>query len=348
MYYFLLGLIIYAFLLSIITKSRILSELLGVLLLSFLTLMIGFRYGVGIDYFNYEADFNMRYNSFSYEPIYSLLMYFIKTQFDKFHYLTFVMVFLTNIFIYLGLKKKNIKGIYLVLAIFIYSSNTALIFMNLMRQGVAVAIFFYASNYIKERKLIKFIIFMLLGAGFHYSILLLLPLYFIKDIKISINKYLVMVVLAYIFVYSGIAHIVFNFVAYRIPIYSHYYSLRGLFNEDVNILSLGVLLNIIFISLLMYFTKKEKKYQIDVNYYLIGTLINILAISSFMFDRIGIYLFIFGIAAIPKMIEHIPNKGKRMFFFILAVIVAFTFFAQSLFLNSETFRLEYKSIFLEV
>lgn len=346
MYYALLGMMIYAFSLSsIIKRSKIISEILGIVLLTFITFMIGLRYGVGIDYFSYEAGFNMRYDVFAYEPIYSFLMYFIKTQFDKFHYLTFVMILITNLFIYLGLRKRDIKGTYLILAIFIYSSNMALVFMNAMRQGVAVSIFFYATTFIKERNFKKYLVYILIGAGFHSSILLLLPLYFIKDIKISKHKYFFMVVAAYIFVYTGVAQTILNCVAYWIPMFSKYYNHDYIFNEDIKLLSLGVLLNIVFISFILKLVKEEKKYQIDVSYYLIGTIINILAISSFMFDRIGVYFFVFGISAIPQIIRSIEKNELRGIVFSLATIVALMFFIQSLFLNPEAMRLEYRSIF---
>lgn len=345
MYYALLGLFMYAFILSIITKkSKLLSEILGIIILTFLTFMIGLRYGVGIDYFSYEAGFNMRYDAFAYEPIYSFLMYFIKTQFDKFHYLTWILIFLTNVFIYLGLKKRNVKREYLLLAILIYSSNVALIFMNAMRQGVAVAIFFYCSKFIEERNFKKYLFFILIGAGFHSSIILLLPLYFLKNINMSKTKYLVTVILSYILVYTRVAQTILNFFAYRIPMLSKYYNHRYIFNDNIDILSLGVLLNVVFIFALLNVIK-EKEFQMEVNYYLIGTIINILAISSFMFDRIGIYFFVFGISAIPQIIKNIEKKEVEIIFFILALLVAISFFSQSLFLNSEVLRLEYRSIF---
>lgn len=345
MYYTLLGLFIYAFLLSLITKkSRAMNEILAIIILTFITFMIGLRYGVGIDYFSYEVAFNTRYDAFVYEPIYSFFMYFIKNQFDKFHYLTFIMILIANSFIYLGLKKRNIEKNYLILSILIYTSNVALIFMNLIRQSVAVSIFFYASKYIEERKFKQYLAFIIIGAGFHSSILLLLPLYFIKNIRISKFKYLILIIASYIFAYTKSAHTILNFFAYRIPMFSKYYNHSYIFNENIKILSLGVLLNVIFIFILLNIAK-EAKNNLDISYYLIGTIINVLAISSFMFDRIGLYFFIFGISAIPKLIQSIERKELRFLFFNLALLIALLFFVQSLFLNPQASMFEYKSIF---
>lgn len=345
MYYALLGLFIYAFILLMITKkSKILSEILGIVILTYITFMIGLRHGVGIDYFNYEQAFNIRYDAFSYEPIYSFLMYFIKTQFDKFHYLTFIIILISNSFIYLGLKKRNIERKYLLLSLLIYSSNMALIFMNLMRQSVSVAIFFYASKFIEERNFKKYLFYIVIGAGFHSSMLLLLPLYFLKSIMISKHKYLIMVIASYTFVYTKLAQTILNFIAYRVPMFLKYYNHSYIFNDNFNILSLGVILNVVFIFILLNVVREEKN-NFDVGYYLISTSINILAISSFMFDRIGIYFFIFGISAIPKLIQSIERKELRFMFFNLALLVALLFFVQSLFLNPQASMLEYRSIF---
>jgi hypothetical protein len=257
------------------------------------------------------------------------------------------MILITNVFIYLGLKKRNVKGLYLILAIFIYSSNMAIVFMNLMRQGVAVAIFFYASTFIKERNFKKYILFMLIGAGFHSSILFLIPMYFITKIKFSKASYFIFILISYFLVYTRLAQLILNSIVSMIPMYSKYYNHTFLLKEDFNLLSIGVLLNVALIYILVLFSNKtkEKEYLLEKNYYMIGVLINILAISTSMFDRIGIYFFIFGIIAIPKIIESIKNKNLRLFFIVLATLISTSFFVQSLFINPESLSLIYKSIF---
>lgn len=343
MYYAFSGLIIYIFSLSILTKkNKAFSEILGLLILSFFTVMVGLRYGVGIDYFSYENMFNLYYDAFKSEPIYSLIMYIIKNTTDKFHHVTFIMAFITNIFLYLGLKKRNIKGIYLLLSLLIYFSNTGAIFINLMRQGVAVAIFFYASTYIEERNIKKYIIFILLGAGFHASSLLLIPLYFIRPV-FNKKRYYSSVVMCYTLVYFNVAVSLINFIASKIPIYSHFYNSRLFENASNNILAFGVMLNVIFIGYLIVYSKK--KYNYETNFYLLGTLINILALSTFIFDRIGIYFFTFGIAAIPKIIKGIEDNSKRSLTFGLAVLIAIIYFSQVYLINTESTSLYYRSIF---
>ncbi len=346
MYYFLLFIFLFSFTVSIITKKIYqFSEIIGILILLFITFMIGLRKEVGIDYSTYEFAFNFRYNKFVYEPLYSILMYVIKKTFDKFHYLTFVMSLITNIFIYLGLKKRKVEGSYLILAIYIYISNVGLIFMNLMRQGVAVAIFFYASTFITERNFKKYFAFIMIGAGFHFSMILLLPLYFFPRIRLTKLIYVIAVITCYFMVYIKITPKLLNFFAINIPMFSKYYNHEYLFNSQINLLSLGVILNIIFIFILLCTHRDFTKIDQETTFYLLGTLFNILSLASFMFDRIGIYFFINGIVSIPILIRNISNNKVKLVISILCVMVTSCFFIQTLFLNPESLNLKYESIY---
>lgn len=346
MYYYLLGLIIYSFVLLAITKkSKILGEILAILILTFITFMIGLRYEVGIDYHNYSLDFDVYYNKVSFEYIFYTIRYAVKMLFDKFYVLTFIMILTSNVYIYLGLKKRKIQGIYLILALMIYSSSMAIIFMNIMRQGVSIAIFFYSSVFIKERNFKKYFFYILLGAGFHLSILFLLPLYLLPNIKFKKASFFVAIISAYLLVYLRFVNYIINFIAYRVPFYSKYYNHQYLLNDDVNLLSLGVLLNVVFFYLLILFSTEDENRKLDKTYYEIGLLLNIMTIATFMIGRIGVYFSIFGIVAIPQLIESIRDRRLRRLLFILAVLVSIGLFSQNFILNPGPLKLEYKSIF---
>lgn len=346
MYYFLLGLLIYSFLLiSIAPKSKVLSEILGIILLTYITFMIGLRFEVGVDYASYKSWFDIYYTKFSMEFLFYTIQYAIKVIFDKFYYFTFTMILLSNIFIYLGLRKRKIQGVFLILALIIYSSSMSIIFMNIMRQGVSIAIFFYASTFIKERNFKKYILYIFIGAGFHLSSLFLIPLYFFPSIRISKAKYFLAIISAYIIVYIRLVNVIINFIAYRLPFYSKYYNHAYLMNNEINLLSLGVLLNVSFFCLLLIFLREEKDFKLEITYYQLGILFNILTLATFMIDRIGLYFSVFGIAAIPNIIQSIKNRKLRTMFVFLAIIVYLSLFTQNLLINPGHLNLEYKSIF---
>lgn len=316
---------------------------LMMILLVGISLIFGFRYGVGKDYFTYENSFYYDYNS-SFEPIYNLFSVIIKNTMGEFFYLTLIISFLTNLFIYLGIVKRDIKNIYAILAIFIYMSSMALIFANLMRQGLSVAIFFYCSSFIKERNFKKYLTYIILGAGFHISMLLMLPLYFVRKLKITLKIYSLLIIAAYTMVITGFSQIAINKIAFYLPNYSFYYNSSFFFLKDYDVLSYGVLVKVILLFLLLLFTRKVN-YQLEVNYYMLGLVINVLSISSFMFDRIGIYFQIFGLVAIPQLLLFIKNSRLKKLLFLLTLIISILLLAQSLFINPESSMLKYRSIF---
>lgn len=351
MYSIYLWLILYSFFLVMVTKkNKVISEVLGIVIIFTLTIIIGFRYGVGVDYFAYEEAFHLYYNKFFFEPFYSFLNFYIKITVGKFYYVTFIMILITNIFIYLALKKRNISGIYLLLSLLIYSSNMALVFMNAMRQGVAVAIFLYASSFIKERKFKNYLILILIGAGFHFSILFMLPVYFLNRINISIKRYIFYIIISYLFVYTLLAQKLINYISSLLPTrYSRYYNSEMFFLEEVNIFSIGVLikvvLSIVLLILIVKSNKKNNNYTMETNFYMLGIIMTILSLSTFMFDRIGYFFYIFEVLVIPLLIKEIENNQIRHVLFLLTLSIAVLFFIQNLFINAELLQLEYQSIF---
>lgn len=348
MYYILLIISILLLVVSLTfnKKYKFISKFIIFLFFMFFICLIGFRYGVGRDYFTYEYMFNNQKYLSGIEPLYSMLMYIIKTFFNKFHYLTFIMALLTNIFIYLGLKKRNVSIDFFAISIIIYISDLAFIYSNVMRQGVAVAIFFYSSIYIKERKLNKYLLFILLGAGFHYSILLMIPLYWLHNLNIKSSKYITLICISYILVATNIANKILNIAAKYIDRYSYYSDSNLIINSSTEVLSLGVLVKVILsiILIVLSYNVKESKYRLEINYYKIGIIINILALSTFMFDRIGIYFSVFSIVAIPELIKISKSRTKNMIFFIV-IIVFFGLFTKSLLIQPEELMLEYQSVY---
>ncbi len=65
------------------------------------------------------------------------------------------------------------------------------IFLNTMRQMMAISIFLYAIKFIKERNFKKFLIYMIMAGTLHSSILILIPIYFLYGIKLQPEKAIV-------------------------------------------------------------------------------------------------------------------------------------------------------------
>jgi hypothetical protein len=57
--------------------------------------------------------------------------------------------------------------------------------MIVIRQGIAVAVMFYAYKYVENRQFLKFLIFLLVASWFHISVIILIPSYFFVKARFS-------------------------------------------------------------------------------------------------------------------------------------------------------------------
>lgn len=75
------------------------------------------------------------------------------------------------------------------------------------------------------------------------------------------------------------------------------------------------------------------------------TLINIMSLSTYMFDRIGIYFFIFGVAAIPKVLLKIENGKRKSVMVVFVLMATAIYFARMYLFIDESSYIYYRSIF---
>ena len=125
----------------------------------------------------------------------------------------YVFIFLTTIAMYVlyvycfKLYLKNYQLAFLIFIGFFYYFT-----MTYLRQVIAVGIVWLGVRYIWERKFIKFISFVLLGATFHSSALIMLIMYFIPIRKYSKSKVLMFLFACLIIGLLPFAQIVMPFV----------------------------------------------------------------------------------------------------------------------------------------
>lgn len=82
---------------------------------------------------------------------------------------------------------------YVVWGLFVYYSLLYItVEFSLIRQAIATSICFYSYKFIKERKLGRFVLLVIIASSFHRSAIIMLPLYFILQIRFS-NTILVVV-----------------------------------------------------------------------------------------------------------------------------------------------------------
>ncbi|MGI5874422.1 MAG: EpsG family protein [Bacillota bacterium] len=171
---------------------------IGIAIIMILTLIGGLRsIEIGTDNYNYKYIYDVCRNNdlltclqtgytSQKETGFILFVWFISKINES--YLTFTLItsFLTIFFVFEGMKYfadnydlsiRVMLGVYL----FIYYCC----FFNLVRQGMALAIVFFAFKYADQKKIVKFIIFVLIASTIQISLLAAIPIYLLFNLNNS-------------------------------------------------------------------------------------------------------------------------------------------------------------------
>ena len=116
---------------------------------------------------------------------------------------------ITMFFIYMALNRLKEKN-YTYTAFCMYLLTFTFL-VNGMRQGVACGILIFAHRFIEERRIIPYILTILLAAQFHASALILLPLYFLGNRHLTAKLYVGIFIFSFIGVFVDISSYVPSF-----------------------------------------------------------------------------------------------------------------------------------------
>lgn len=231
-----------------------------------------------LDYEGYELLFE-NYERTTVEPAFKFISFVVSAFTNDIRYLFLIFAFLG-----VTLKLKGITTLsnFVLLSLVVYVSNFYLLHeMTQIRTGVASAFLLLSIKPNMERNLKKFLLFAILGFLFHYSAILILPLWFLSK-KINVKILGISIFVGYASFFLGL-----NFVRI-IPIpgiqekIQAYLTLQEINNEEVNVFGYLYLLRILIFYILLFNYKKFSKYNI---YF--PLLLNIYAISLVAFTIFG-------------------------------------------------------------
>lgn len=224
------------------------------------------------------------------------------------------------------LKESHDKYLSVIMYIglmFLYDSTT------MLRQFLALTIVVAAYKYVKERKIIKFALLILLASQFHTSSLIcfiIYPLYKLKLDKKIVIGVLVLSILCTINIGTliNLASTVFKY---------HFGYTTRIGNIHISNIIYTLMYFVIF-AISYYFiniripknkmiSRKNKKEYNDNNFYcnmfLVATCINCLGIGFDILSRIALYFNFFAILGLPNILKINLNK-KYYFYSKLAII----------------------------
>lgn len=338
MIYIVLVLFIFCVFFSIVKIERESDKKIVVwLFLLLLICVAGFR-GFGVDR-DYEQYVNAFYSSdaTSIEISFVMIVFFIKKLFgENFIYLFLSFATLGVFFKYRGIKELSSS---IFLSLMVYISHYYLLHeMTQIRAGVAAGFFLLCIKPIYDRNLKRFLLFAFLAVFFHYSAVLIFPLWYINARKSS-SSYLYALVLLGILLnmlqINLIMELPIPYIQRKMEVYKEAQEL-GLFGLDkINVWNLFFIMKLGLFFLLLY----KKEFLIQKNKYL-HLLLKIEALSLFAlpaFAFIPALAFrvyeLYGIVEIIILPLLVYLFDKRIIGYLMAIFVAFLFLAINLFYN---------------
>ena len=269
------------------------------------------RYGYGNDYFSYLGIYNYIklngwYDYYEKNPLFILLNRF-SPNFYIFVAVT-SLAFLVAIFV---LIYRNVSPKYQGIAVLLFVLNPYIFLTNLsaIRQATAMVVFVLAIYFSMKKKIVPYILLILVASMIHTSAILLLPIYFVANTK-KISR-------PFLFIFTII-------VALLVLSPASYDWFVGLFEEFLaenrydryiqeqgNSIYATIMALVYFVYVALNIRKLDGKKQAFAKLYLISTTISLIAYKASIFTRLDIYFIIFGLITIPNIIEHNVKNEKR-------------------------------------
>ncbi len=272
----------------------------------------------------------------------------------------YLMIAITSIFflwVIYKLINNNLRGVFAGIGILIFVINPYLFLMNLsaIRQCISMCIFIVATKYLLQRKLIKYMLMILVAAAFHTSALILIPIYFFINEK-SMNRMQTILLIAGMLLLLIEGGLVSNFVEIGLNIFDNSDYIHHFSQDSSNSLRATILTGISFVYVAANLVNLKGYKLVCGKLYLIGLLFGMLAFHFSMFTRVQMYFDIFSIVALPAIFEyHIKNTQDKyarltqVYLFPSAIMFVYlaryyTFFANPMWESFSTYHTIFEAI----
>lgn len=274
---------------------------------------------VGIDYKQYETYFKQVHdggwsflvssaNGYRVEPGYSLLNYIVSLFTGDVHiYMLVVSIIIITLTAVLLYKYSPIPWIGMfVFASFGFFGNS----LSFIRQSIAIAIFLFSINFLKNKKFVPYLLIILLAATFHKSMVIMIPVYFIAHIKVNWKS-----LVTYGVVTAGIMALSWPlFTLITKYIYQYYATTEGqyyMLGRDWQTAAIPVITMIVILILKDFILRRDSKNIVLVSFSIYSGLLYIMTCQHFLFQRFGMMFFTSAILLIPELMASIGVESVQ-------------------------------------
>ena len=214
--------------------------------------------------------------------------------------------------------------------------------MIYIRQATAVALCFFALQFIRPKKFVPYLLLVLIACTFHRVAILMLPLYFLLDCKVPVWLYVTVVGIGAVLMVAGIPWIKTIFLTVAGWLGENYAEKAEMYTEEAMFavhrgLSVGFVLNLAMLIVVMFF--KDKLDALPN-----GTImLNLFALSLVLYyycfelvevsNRVRLFFYIGIIALLPMLLEVLPLFIERLAGLVVVALYCFSF-SRGIFLES--------------
>lgn len=310
-----------------------------------LYLVSAFRYDVGQDYFyTYVPLFNSVANTGTYKSVEKgyillnkLVLLFTSNYAGIFILTSFILCFFIFKCIFEQSKMPVISSYIFVTSTFYFIS------MNLVRQAITIAIFFYSIKYIKDRNFKRYLFMILIAASIHVTALIYIPVYFIANKSIKFKNFII----TYISLFIGLP-LTKDFIYFIISKTKYAYYIGSVYDNGERV-SVSPLISLSIVLLTYFYIRKTKKKDFYDNIYLNIQIIATLSSTALGIFPLALRIFIdfeyIQILLVASIIKMEKNKFNRMVLIAAIIILYGLYFYYTIGIKNGSNVLPYKTIF---
>lgn len=304
------------------SREEISLKSVSLLILFLITVFfIGLRYYTGSDWSGYINYFNtVSWDNNTYEFGYKLLNLFVKNTVNDYFFVQFLATFFFAFSVFRFYYKYNNQ--YLFLSIFlVLSLYFSELFMAQVRQSIAIGVLLFGTDFLLDRKWIKYCICVFIACLFHKTAVFALTFFLLC---IDIPKYVRITVIILGLVLLQFHEIVTNtlfFISSFLPRYLDE-MITGYLNSDrfggggelgsgLYFLSEQVLILII----VLLYTPREKFEVFILNLLAIYAFLDSIGLIYSIVGRIGSYIGLYAIISFTRLFEVRSVKEYREVFY---------------------------------
>lgn len=302
----------------ILKRVRIIFYILSFIVIFCLS---AFRFDVGIDYGSYSNWFDKMSTGIDayFEPLFLLTVTIIQLFTDNTQWLFIVSSAITIGFIFASIHKQSSMP---ALSVFLFCTMGFLSHsFNLIRQFVAISIVLYSLHYLINKKIIKYVLLIIMAAMFHKTAIIMIPLYYLINRSYKRVEYLIITILAFLsLIFQN------NIKSFLIEtFYSQYQDTDFIYQNITSIYYAIICAVLLMLTIYLLYNNKmsllDPKDNAIVNIVLLITLMHTFLTWVPLSNRISLYLDIFLIIIIPLYISYIDSRVRKVF--ALSVITVF-------------------------